>query len=420
MKKLLLLFLGIFCIQEIVAQELTMKSFLADPSDLSAAKYEVKDYSGTPCALLKIGLVLSDVIFEGDIVKSEYREGEWWVYFSEGASWLTVKSDKYLPLRCEFEPLEKKQTYLMLIELPAGGKVPTGKMTISCNVKDADVYVDGEKTSSILPFTYEGREGEHRVEIRANGYNTETVPFTIQLNRRGSMTVTLKTAGSFSVNGISYEMVRMDAGQFKMGSAKKVKTGSFNYAQPAHTVTLRAFKIGKTEVSQALWKEIMGNNPSINQGPDLPVENVSWYDAMEFIEKLNERCGTHFRLPTEAEWEYAARSGGISDPDEIAGNGAFDRHVSRGNTTSPVGIRLPNQAGIHDMSGNVAEWCSDWLAKYTPGAQSNPAGPEKGIRKIIRGGAFNDDTTSMECATRGHAKPDTMSPAIGFRLALDD
>lgn len=421
MRKLVLLSVCLSCWMHAEAQELNMKEFRADPTDISAVKYEVKDFGGDPCALLKIGLVLTDVVFEGDVVKSEYHEGEWWVYLVDGANWLNIKTTKYPPLRCEFAPLQMKTVYLMQVEIPQmAGKGPTGKIVITSNVKDADVYVDGEKMSSILPFTYEGAEGEHRVEVRANGYNPEKSVFSIQLNRKGSININLKVAGSFSVDGISYEMVRIPGGQFKMGSAKKIKTGGFNYAQPAHNVTLRTFKMGKTEVPQALWVAIMGSNPSVNQGPDLPVENVTWYEAMEFIEKLNARCGTHFRLPTEAEWEYAARSCGSTDPDDLSQNGPIDKYVNRGNSTAPVGIRLPNLAGLVDMSGNVAEWCADWLSKYAPGSQMNPSGPSNGIQKIVRGGAFNDDISQMECAARGHAKPDTTSPTIGFRLAEDD
>lgn len=404
------------------SQELVVKEFRPDPTDISALKFEVKDFGGEPCALIKLGLVLTDVTFEGDVVKAEYKEGEWWLYLIDGATWLNIKTKKYLPLRYEFEPLVKKTVYLMQVEVPQiKTDGPTGKMTITSNVTDADVYVDGEKVSSIMPFTYEGAEGEHILEVRAPGYNTEKTTFFIQLRRKLSLNMMLKAEGSLSLNGVSYEMVPVMGGDFKMGSiAKKGKAGGFNYDQPAHFVSLRAFKIGKTEVSQALWKEIMGSNPSYNQGVDLPVENVSWYDVMEFIEKLNARCGTHYRLPTEAEWEYAARYCGGGDPDSYSGTGTFEKSVVKGASTAPVGMKAPNPIGLYDMSGNVAEWCSDWLSKYTDTPLLNPQGPKTGVQKIIRGGAFSDDPWFMNCSSRGHAKPDMTSPTIGFRLAEDD
>ena len=422
MKKQLLIALFLFIAASGGAQELVVKEFRPDPTDIAAVKYEIKDFGGEPCALIKLGLVLTDVSFEGDIIKSEYKNGEWWLYLIDGATWLNVKTKKYLPLRYEFDPLAKKTVYLMQIEVPqVKTDGPTGKMVISSNVKDADVYIDGEKVSSILPFTYEGSEGEHILKVEAAGYNPATMSFSIQLRRKLALNVMLMATGSLNVDGISYEMIPVAGGSFKMGSvAKKEKAGGFNYDKPAHYVSLRPFKIGKTEVSQALWVKIMGSNPSNNQGMDLPIENVSWHDVIEFIDKLNQQYGTNFRLPTEAEWEYAARGGGVTEADSFSGNGAFDKCVVKGVSTLPVGIKQPNSLGLHDMSGNVAEWCSDWLSKYTNDPQLNPSGPETGVQKITRGGSYADDEWFMNCSCRGHARPDVISPAIGFRLAEDN
>lgn len=422
MKKQLLIALFLFIAASGGAQELVVKEFRPDPTDIAAVKYEIKDFGGEPCALIKLGLVLTDVSFEGDIIKSEYKNGEWWLYLIDGATWLNVKTKKYLPLRYEFDPLAKKTVYLMQIEVPqVKTDGPTGKMVISSNVKDADVYIDGEKVSSILPFTYEGSEGEHILKVEADGYNPATLPFAIQLRRKLALNVMLMVTGSINVDGISYEMIPVPGGSFKMGSvAKKEKAGGFNYDKPAHYVSLRPFKIGKTEVSQALWVKVMGSNPSYNQGLDLPVENVSWHDAMEFIDKLNHLYGTHFRLPTEAEWEYAARCGGSGVPDSYSGSDRFDKCVVQGSSTAPVGLKNPNAIGLYDMSGNVAEWCSDWLSKYSNESQLNPSGPATGVQKITRGGSYADDEWFMNCSCRGHARPDVISPTIGFRLAEDN
>lgn len=152
-----------------------------------------------------------------------------------------------------------------------------------------------------------------------------------------------------------------------------------SYESPVHSVSLRPYKIGVTEVSQALWKAVMGSNPSLRQGDDLPVENVSWYEVQEFIEKLNAESGMHFRLPTEAEWEFAARAGG--SPNEPAG-GKSTKVAASGVSTSPLATKTPNAYGLYDMSGNVAEWCSDYLSRYKADAVVNPTGPEKGIQKL--------------------------------------
>lgn len=126
------------------------------------------------------------------------------------------------------------------------------------------------------------------MKSRLPGYNTERISFEIALRRKGSVSVPLKAEGSFSLNGISYEMVDIPGGVFQMGStAKNGKASTMSYEQPVHSVSLKGYKIGTTEVSQTLWKTVMGSNPSLHQGDDLPVENVSWYDVQEFIEKLN-------------------------------------------------------------------------------------------------------------------------------------
>lgn len=406
------------------AQELTVREFRQDPTDISAVRYEMKDLNGQPCALLKIGLVLSDVSFEGPIVHSEYKDGEWWLYMPDGGWYLTVKSKKYLPLRYEFKPVEKKQTYILQIELPKSLPVgPSGEMEIRSNVKDADVYVDGQKVSSILPFTYSGPEGEHQFEIRASGYNTGKGRFQIQLRRKGQTILNLSAKGSFMTEGgNSYEMVLVPGGSFRMGSDSKKALSS---EQPVHTVQMETFQIGRTEVTQALWEEIMGSNPSVRQGSHLPVENVSWYDVQDFIRRLNTTYGTDFCLPTEAQWEYAARSCGQQDGDDYAGGGSADRVAVRGLETQAPGTKSPNSLGLVDMSGNVAEWCSDWWsARYPDGVVFDTGGPEKGIRKVVRGAfifradkPYDPNPTYLRTASRGSLRPDDLSCTVGFRLA---
>ena len=294
-----LLFVG----QSLSAQELTVKEFRLDDTDISAVKFQVKDLGGDPCALIKVGLAIADATFEGDIVKSEFKDGEYWVYLVGGANWLNIKTKKYLPLRYEFDGVAGNSTYIMQIERPQiAYDGPTGLVTITSNVPNADVYIDGEKMSSVTPYTYKGPEGKHLVELKAAGYNDERSTVDVELNKKLKHHINMRAAGSFAVNGISYEMVRVPAGSFFMGStAKNDKRTTFNYEQPVHEVTLRSYSIGKNEVTQALWEEIMGSNPSVHQGPNLPVENVTCNDCQEFQQKLNERCGTNFRLPTETE-----------------------------------------------------------------------------------------------------------------------
>lgn len=404
------------------AQELTVKEFKMDTSDNAAIKYQVKDSSGDPCALIMVGLTLANVEFEGDIVKQEQKEnGEYWIYLMQGANWLEIKTKKYLPLRYEFEDVQGNTTYIMQIDKPQiAYDGPTGTVNITSNVHNAEVYVDGEKLSSITPFGYKGPEGEHIVELKAPGYNDERSTIRVELNQKLKHHITMRAEGSFSVNNISYEMIQVPGGTFFMGSsAKNSKQTTFNYEQPVHEVTLRSYSIGKTEVPQALWEEIMGSNPSIHKGGNFPVENVTWSDCQEFITKLNERCGTHFRLPTEAEWEYAARGCGQRNSDEFAGGSQLGKVAHLGVCTLEVGMKQANELGIQDMSGNVAEWCDDWLGKYTSAKALNPSGPKMGVRRIVRGGSFKDDEWYLRTAARGHQKPGEPSPTIGLRLAQD-
>lgn len=411
------------------AQELKVKQFSANPTDNAAVKYLVNDANGQPCALILVGLAVSGATFEGDIVKVEQKDGgEYWVYMIEGANWIEVKTKDYLPLRYDFTDengstvdVVAKTTYVMQIEKPLiADNGPKGTVTITSNVRNADVYVDGVKLSSVTPFDYVGGEGTHIVELKAQGYNDEKTTIDVKLNRKQSRNVTMKAAGSFSLNGISYEMVKVPGGKFWMGSKKEDnKYSTFNYEKPAHQVTLRDYSIGKTEVTQALWQEVMGSNPSMNQGPELPVENVSWDDCQEFISKLNERCGTHFRLPTEAEWEYAAVARASDNAFDYSGSDKLSDVAHTGSSTTAPCSKRPNALGIYDMSGNVAEWCSDWLGKYTSAAAVNPSGPAKGVQKIVRGGSFKDDEWNQRNTYRGHFRPGEASKFVGLRLAQD-
>ena len=403
------------------AQELKVIEFRADMTMTDAAKNPKKDANGVNCGLIRMGLVIPDAQFEGDIIASEYKDGEWWLYMMKGANWLTIKTKRYLPLRYEFEAIQSNVTYVMNVERPqVAYDGPTGIVKISCNIKDADVYIDGEKMSSVTPYEYRGPEGQHEVEIRANGYNRERTTIDIKLNKKLTHNVTLRPAGSFQLEGISYEMVKVQGGSFMMGSAAKPEDKNFplNYAQPQHEVVLRPYSIGKTEVTQALWEKVMGSNPSVHIGANLPVENVTYDDCLEFISRLNSMSGQSFRLPTEAEWEYAARNRGATDPDECAGGSPSK--VAQTDAVAAVCGKTANALGIFDMSGNVAEWCSDWIATYPSGKTVAPQGPDSGSQRVVRGGHAGGNEWSLHTSSRSHQSPDESSQYVGLRLAMDN
>jgi formylglycine-generating enzyme required for sulfatase activity len=218
-------------------------------------------------------------------------------------------------------------------------------------------------------------------------------------------------------------MVSVQGGTFTMGCTPEQGGECDDDEKPAHSVTVGNFQIGKYEVTQGLWKRVMGNNPSIFEGDDLlPVENVSWNDVQEFIAKLNEQTKKKYRLPTEAEWEYAARGGNKSKGNKYSGSNnindvAWYNRNSRSRMQA-VGTKSANELGIYDMSGNVWEWVSDWYGEYSSSAQTNPAGPSSGSYRVNRGGSWGFNAEHCRVSFRDFNGPIYRPYSIGFRLAL--
>jgi formylglycine-generating enzyme required for sulfatase activity len=219
-------------------------------------------------------------------------------------------------------------------------------------------------------------------------------------------------------------MVSVQGGTFTMGCTGEQGSYCYDSEKPAHSVTVGNFNIGKFEVTQRLWKQIMGadNNPSNFKGDDLPVEGVSWNDVQEFIKKLNEQTGKKYRLPTEAEWEYAARGGNQSRGYKYSGSNNIDDVAwyvgNRGGKTHRVGTKQPNELGIYDMSGNVWEWVSDWHGGYIDGAMTNPTGSTSGSFRVARGGSWDGDARCCRVSHRNGGNPSNRDYDLGFRLAL--
>jgi formylglycine-generating enzyme required for sulfatase activity len=215
------------------------------------------------------------------------------------------------------------------------------------------------------------------------------------------------------------ELVYVQGGTFTMGCTDD-ECYSDGRELPVHQVTISSFYISKYEITQAQWVAVMGNNPSSFKGGNLPVENVCWDDAQEFLSKLNLQTGKNYRLPTEAEWEYAARGGIKSQGYKYSGSNHIDDVAwysdNSDGGTKPVGTKIPNELGIYDMSGNVWEWCNDWFGEYSSSPQHDPTGVSAGGVYVLRGGSWYFSAKICRIATRRYNAPGLRHSLFGFRV----
>ena len=245
-------------------------------------------------------------------------------------------------------------------------------------------------------------------------------------------------AQTYTVNGVSFTMKYVEGGTFQMGSDDSEASDD---EKPVHSVVLSDFCIGETEVTQALWESVMGTtvreqrdkaHPSLpmrGEGASYPMYYVSWNEAVEFCNKLNEKLrgqlpfGYRFALPTEAQWEYAARGGNKSQHYKYAGNNSIDdvawyTSTTNDSGTKPVKTKQPNELGLYDMSGNVYEWCEDWEGIYSSSAKTDPGGPSSGSCRVLRGGGWYCDARYCRVSYRDDSNPDSCYYNYGFRLVL--
>lgn len=525
----------------VCSQELHVKSFGIAESDLSAQIQSRKDLNDKNCALVKVGIGLQGVQFEGNVVGQVVNNvGEYWVYMPQGSRMLKVKHPYYPPIIVTFanysmEKLESNRTYELMLTVSGGiQSSQTQTLTIKYTPIEATVLVDNKRIKgsdgvamanfpigqhSFVVFCdgYESEEGMVKLKASApsnlqitlskeaktalastmgkeatnqNSVNSQNVKFfgkVVDVNgepiigaaikengtdnwaitdmegnffidaKSPTVTITVlyvgwqskqveltaghkeqitlienkkkesETANSISIpvkDGINIEMIKVEAGTFMMGATKEVKE-PYKIELPAHEVLLTEdYYIGKYEVTQALWNVVMDSKYSTNDGDLLPKNYVSWNDCQEFIEKLNKITGLKFRLPTEAEWEYAARGGKKSKRYLYSGsNNVLDVAWYDGNSSNkrhPVGTKQANELGIFDMGGNVSEWCQDLWGQYQNDSQINPLGSSAGTKHVLRGGNYFFDIRICYLSYRMFAESNNKDAFNGFRLALSE
>ena len=313
-----------------------------------------------------------------------------------------------------------------------------GTLSLLSTPLGATIKVDGKDCGTTPRNIDDLLIGQHTVTLSFKGYDERRATVEIKEQQTADLNLTLtKTAVSatpsvggtpsasggrtFTVKGVSFVMMPVEGGTFQMGGTAEQGSDAYNSEKPAHSVTLSSYSIGQTEVTQALWQAVMGSNPPYNKGDNLPVVYVSWNDCQKFITKLNRLTGQKFRLPTEAEWEYAARGGKLSKGYKYSGSNTLADvawYKDNSSETHPVATKLPNELGLYDMSGNVFEWCQDWDGSYSSSAQSNPMGPSSGSYRVYRGGSWDCIAVNCRVPRRGSFPPSSSLNYIGFRLAL--
>jgi formylglycine-generating enzyme required for sulfatase activity len=314
-------------------------------------------------------------------------------------------------------------------------------ITVSSTNPNATLYIDGVeqgKASGNKQTSY----GQHQVRLVDEGWREYTGTINVTEQQKSfsfTMEEIVPSRRVITVGDVSFTMIRVEGGTFQMGATSEQQNPDNNHAKPVHQVKLSSYYIGETEVTQELWQAVMGRNPSHNKGNSLPVEQVSWKDCQKFIKKLNQLTGLKFRLPTEAEWEFAARGGNNSKGYEYSGSNTLDNvawcwensgdsrlsgtwdwsKVSANNCkTHPVASRQANELGIFDMSGNVFEICQDWYDEnyYKNSPTNNPTGPTSGSFHVARGGCYG--SISWGCCSSARMIFSFESELDGLRLCL--
>ena len=383
----------------------------------------------------------------GLYVNDQFKaDGSWNGSLMPGVYLLEARKDGHYTQKQSVTLAAKEKKTINLPALTAR----TGNLDVNYKPINCEVYLDGTRLG-VSPDMFKNIVmGKHTIKISKAGYTTKEVTIDIAEGQTATLTGSLDKVvaennanqggevgnaigGSsavfdgknktFTVKGVTFTMVAVEGGTFTMGATSEQGSDAEDDEKPPHQVTLSSYYIGQTEVTQALWKAVKGNNPSYYSGDNKPVEKVSWNDCQDFVRKLNELTGKIFRLPTEAEWEYACRGGKKSRGYKYSGSNTIDDVAwyedNSNDETHPVATKSPNELGIYDMSGNVSELCQDWYGRYSSSPQTNPTGAASGSHRVFRGGYY-DNARYCRSSNRGDVWPGDRPISIGLRLALSE
>ena len=298
-----------------------------------------------------------------------------------------------------------------------------GTLNLLSTPNMADVYVD-DKLVGQTPLMLDLIIGQHEVKVVKGNLGIAPQTVTIAEAKTENLNLSLVEVKPKSkdfvetVKGLNMKMIFVEGGTFQMGATSEQGRDAYDDEKPVHSVTLDSYYIAETEVAQAQWRAIMGNNPSSYSGDNRPVESVSWFEAQTFCEKLSAMTGKKYVLPTEAQWEYAARGGNKSKGYKYSGSNDINS-VAKYNSSdghNNVKSKQPNELGIYDMSGNVWEWCSDWYGSYSSSSQTNPTGPSSGSYRVLRGGSWYYNAESCRVSNRYYYNPSYGDYDFGFRV----
>ncbi|MBQ0022005.1 MAG: SUMF1/EgtB/PvdO family nonheme iron enzyme [Prevotellaceae bacterium] len=380
--------------------------------------------------------------------KKQVGTAPWTGAVKEGIHLIEAKKDGYRSQQKTVTLSQQEKLSVSFDDLQA----IVGNLSIAYRPSGSEIYIDGKKQGTSPSVISNLLVGNYTIEIKKSGYTSETKTVTISEGQTASLQGSLKEIASatpaqsanqssssfsdkaqtFTVKGVSFTMIPVAGGTFTMGATSEQGSDAESDEKPTHSVTLSSYMIGETEVTQALWEAVMGSNPSRFKGTTKPVEQVSWNDCQTFIDKLNSLTGKRFRLPTEAEWEYAARGGNKSKGYKYSGSNNIDdvavytkNSYDKGSSspdygTHAVKTKRPNELGIYDMSGNVWEWCSDWKGSYSSSSQTNPTGAASGTYRVRRGGSWYFSARGCRSSIRGSYAPGYSINDLGLRLVLSE